>query len=840
MDDTVRPGWSVERIRTLGDGARVGGESFSLGHRPGVSVVAHADRHLLMVGNEFGYLEVVEDFLSPTRRVVPSEKVGRLDDHHPLGVPAGSFPDCNIYPCSYPADAPGAFDIVAGFHSTRNICRMAKLPDPSGLVFGWHWPVLDLAGIPAAFRPERGGRPGLLVGGADGALRLHRRKGEAEEVAFEGTGEPVLAGDEPIEFPGWLYPCVTDWDGEGRQDLLIGTADGRVFLYRDVGDGNGVRFDRGRALRTPEGLVEVGSFAAPAAIPGTGGVEGLLVAGGEGALYHYPVRERDSLVTDDLAEAFAGCSSYIAEESRPGFWCLRRGVPGARNGQALTTSPAILDPARVGQPSVDEAMANTPPELVLPIDRDGRFEVHVGFHEPDAPTRKGRMSERIANHALLRLSGDDGWTIMRTGETHRGVEQELFFKAADLKGESLRIRPVPGGGHYSGSWPVHLDYVRLVPADDVKACRTTSLPDKAFVVAAIADIASWYRCLRLTSQDDMDLLFDVHKQAGFDRLYYKLGGAAWEYPSEVPMSESCIEPFGDLKDGDYADGRDFLREWDTLDRLAWVRRAADRHGIVALGWIRLQNYGEHIHNGYPVSVFHRDHPRLWEKDRQGNPLHSKMSLAFPEVRRYELAIIREAIERGLRGILIDFLRQLPAVCYAEPVRERFAELHGEDARQALPTDPRLLKAQAEFSNIFLAEVRAALNEFDPRPELHVRLASPRLGHGLDPAAIAASGDVDEIIIEHRGPTAIEPDLGGMLAAAEGTGCRVCPSYQRTYWGASRFPMRPEIVRRTSEKYYAMGARSIAFYESTAVVWRPDLCRAIRRLKDPNEYFPIAL
>jgi len=285
-------------------------------------------------------------------------------------------------------------------------------------------------------------------------------------------------------------------------------------------------------------------------------------------------------------------------------------------------------------------------------------------------------------------------------------------------------------------------------------------------------------------------------------------------------------------------GRDAMQSPEGVDRLALAVASARRLGMRIFGWIRLQNYGEHLHNGFPVSEFHRDHPEWWERDREGAPYPAKMSLAFPEVRQFVQAIIRETCGYGLDGILIDFLRQLPVVLFSEPVLARFQALYGQDARTVPPGDPRLLKVQAEFSALFLSEVRRVLDTFSPRPELHVRIASPHLGHGLDPAGIAASGDVDEIIIEHRGLEAGEPDLEGMQQAAAGTNCRIVPSFQRMYWGTSRLPIHPEILRTYAERFYAQGARALCFYESTEGVLYPGYCRAVSSLKNPAEYFPL--
>jgi len=50
-------------------------------------------------------------------------------------------------------------------------------------------------------------------------------------VAIEANGVPINVG-----YGGNASPFVSDWDGDGKQDLLLGQFDGgRVRFYRNVG-----------------------------------------------------------------------------------------------------------------------------------------------------------------------------------------------------------------------------------------------------------------------------------------------------------------------------------------------------------------------------------------------------------------------------------------------------------------------------------------------------------------------------------------------------------------------------------------------------------------------------
>lgn len=71
-------------------------------------------------------------------------------------------------------------------------------------------------------------------------------------------GIPTVSG-KPIEHPGpgygdlWLYTGLSDWDKDGKVDLLWGTQQGNIYLHRGLGGSNLFDFDEGIKLKLNTG-----------------------------------------------------------------------------------------------------------------------------------------------------------------------------------------------------------------------------------------------------------------------------------------------------------------------------------------------------------------------------------------------------------------------------------------------------------------------------------------------------------------------------------------------------------------------------------------------------------
>lgn len=112
------------------------------------------------------------------------------------------------------------------------------------------------------------------------------------------------------------------------------------------------------------------------------------------------------------------------------------------------------------------------------------------------------------------------------------------------------------------------------------------------------------------------------------------------------------------------------------------------------------------------SRFFTAHPQYRCRNAAGQAL-GKLSYAFPEVRAQVNAIVAEALDRGADAVGIALVRAMPLVRYEEPVLARFEALYHDDARECADDDPRLRSVWAEFTRIWLTELRGLLDRAGP-------------------------------------------------------------------------------------------------------------------------------
>ena len=77
----------------------------------------------------------------------------------------------------------------------------------------------------------------LLLGGYnDGTLFVRLNEGSATETQFATKNQPVMVNGQPIALKSGVgAPRITDWDGDGLFDVLIGTIYGEVVLLHNMG-----------------------------------------------------------------------------------------------------------------------------------------------------------------------------------------------------------------------------------------------------------------------------------------------------------------------------------------------------------------------------------------------------------------------------------------------------------------------------------------------------------------------------------------------------------------------------------------------------------------------------
>ncbi len=134
---------------------------------------------------------------------------------------------------------------------------------------------------------DNDGREDLLVGDGIGYLTLFRNLGSGTVPAYD-EGHYLSCGSREIDLGEDACPVVVDWDGDGRKDLLCGSASGQVLLYRNRGEDSNPVLEPARVVfdASPDpGRVDGG--AAPFAVSDWNGdaLPDIMLGTAQGSLY---------------------------------------------------------------------------------------------------------------------------------------------------------------------------------------------------------------------------------------------------------------------------------------------------------------------------------------------------------------------------------------------------------------------------------------------------------------------------------------------------------------------------------------------------------------------------
>ncbi|HVT73644.1 MAG TPA: family 10 glycosylhydrolase [Lacunisphaera sp.] len=373
---------------------------------------------------------------------------------------------------------------------------------------------------------------------------------------------------------------------------------------------------------------------------------------------------------------------------------------------------------------VNGTMASALPDadcatLTLPLEVEGPHHVYLAFNHTNSPYPD------FSSHGQLdvRLSGDPGFR--RVAAEAAGLEgqplfksvQEIFWRTADLTGRALEFRqPQP-----PYRWPreagiATLCYVRLVPA----AAAEVRDWEESQPRAGTRSLAMIYCTAQLSGSTDGTRTFQPRSEQWFaDDFQAYRGTDVGVFIFEALRGNYCLyhSRIGDVG----PEGNRWGDDW--VDPLAAFTRLAHADGMKILAALRMIG-PQYPLNRAPIGAArpYWAHPEWTKRDRQGRPV-GNLSLAYPGVRQYWLALLRETLAYGVDGLQLHLNRGTPFVLYEEPAVRDFIARHGIDPRQLPEHDPRWLAHAAGYTTQFVREVRALVNEV-PGRQLGVTVFGP--------------------------------------------------------------------------------------------------------------------
>ncbi|MSP11995.1 MAG: hypothetical protein EXR62_03440 [Chloroflexi bacterium] len=474
-------------------------------------------------------------------------------------------------------------------------------------------------------------------------------------------------------------------------------------------------------------------------------------------------------------------------------------------------------------------------EVNYPLHLEGWYAISIGL-----------IHERgFDNLVQVKLSADPCFTILslRPGSDPEntlpaGVGrwttniQELFWKSADLTGQSMHFRQLctyalpgnlPDVNHYAKAG---IAYIKLVPlsATEVAAHTRDRQRKDTRRLYAHHDASSYQFYYLVATPEDVWREIEPFRHTDFSRLYWEVAyGDLQLYLGKAGR----LPTFDGVENFFHAGERMCAETWRTfrdkgIDQLKLATDFAHDAGLELHASFRPAGFifTPLSENNYNWQGYYKQHPELRGVARDGSR-SPRISYTYPETRQYVLSLLREIAQYPVDGICLLYVRRPPLVEYEPPLIEGFMAEYGADPRQLDEEDPRWLSYRCKVLTGFMQDLRQemeAVAREQGRGHIEISVViSGREGenllNGIDVQAWIEGGLVDTVIPYTMAPRLDSsqeswPDLQAIdnwAALTQGTNCKLAPNIlPRIQTGAA--------YRHKAAAIYGRGVEQLFFWD----------------------------
>ena len=466
-------------------------------------------------------------------------------------------------------------------------------------------------------------------------------------------------------------------------------------------------------------------------------------------------------------------------------------------GNCLLARPSPSQPAVAGW-LVDGADSQWPlwrgragadSKLKFPIKASGSYAIYVGLRGP-----AGGLSVTAGTNTLVPISAG-GKQAEFINETYLGILDPA-------QTEELILRPNGASANAGIAW---IKMLCLTPRQQRLARGEEDFALVRKMIYVTDGYSMWGDTTKRPKFGVPELLKScVDVVAGSDglveRFDYCPGSSSviFAYPAKV----------GELvgKRGKYAVNWDRFVEENVLaliqQGIAPLKVVADankKQGVQTYAAFRMNSYYDAPFADFFNSDFWREHLPMRIANYKGSKRFAGLSYAYPEVRNYHVAILREMLNYNVDGIHLEFMRGAPFMGFDAPLIASYKEKYSQS-----PLDPQFKdwakwqQHRADVMTGFIRQVRTMLDEEGKkrgrRFGLSARIPCQNyLRIGLDPRRWIKEGLLDVLAPGSNElpnpPITLQP----FIEMARGTPCRIYSSLSPE-WGDGRDPSPEDDAR----------------------------------------------